>query len=138
MRRISWLVVAGDIVMLILFVVGGQVSHESSDPDAPVLGILKAALPFALVWFPTAYFTRALTYSQTTDWRAWLLQTVAAWLITAPLGIVVRSWLINRAVIPLVFLEVTHIIGLAFFAGWRLVLILISRFLRRQTPVSNL
>ena len=126
-RKISWLVVLGDAVALLLFAFGGEVSHELFFPDSFVLSVLHAALPFAIAWFPVAFIIGALTDPRTSRLGDYVAHTVEAWFIAAPLGIVVRGWLINRAVIPMTFLLVTYVMGLVLFVSWRLIYVLIAR-----------
>jgi hypothetical protein len=127
-RKIFWRVAIGDIILLLLFAYGGEVSHELFFPDSLILSVLHAALPFALVWFPAAYVMDALADPRGSRLLNWLARAAGAWFIAAPLGIVVRGWIINRAVIPMTFLEVTYLLGLAFFVGWRVMLILFFRW----------
>lgn len=131
-RKISLLVAIGDVILLLLFAYGGEVTHELAIPDSLVLSVLQAALPFALAWFPAAYAMDALADPRESRPGVALGRAGGAWLIAAPLGIVVRGWLINRAVIPMTFLYVTYALGLTFFVGWRLLLIL-SRFVNSSS-----
>ncbi len=129
-RKINLLVALGDAILLLAFAYGGEVTHELFFPESLVLSVLHAALPFALVWFPVAFFLGALGDPRESRPLAFLARALAAWLIAAPLGIVVRGWLINRAVIPMAFLVVTYLFGFTFFLGWRLVLIALMRLTR--------
>jgi len=126
-RRISWIIILGDVILLLLFAYGGEVSHELFYPDSLALSVLHAALPFALAWFPVAFILGALADPRGSRPMDGIARTVGAWLIAAPLGIVVRGWLINRAVIPMAFLLVTYAMGLALFVSWRLIFIFVAK-----------
>lgn len=130
-RRISWVIILGDAIALLLFAYGGEVSHELFFPDSLLLSVLFVALPFALAWFPAAYVLGALTDARLSRPPSWVARAVGAWLIAAPLGIVVRGWLINRAVIPMAFLLVTYAMGLTLLVGWRLLFIVARKFIAK-------
>lgn len=129
-RKISWLVGIGDFVLLLVFAYGGEVTHDLAFPDSLILSILQAALPFALVWFPTVFAIGALTDPRALRRSVVVVRTVGAWLIAAPLGIVFRALIINRSVIPLAFLLVTYALGIAFFLGWRVLILLFFYLVR--------
>ncbi len=135
-NKIHWLVAIGDAILLLAFAYGGQVSHELYFPDSLVLSVLHAALPFALVWFPVAFLLNALIDPRAIRLLDVLVRGLESWLIAAPLALVVRGWLIDRAVIPMAFLVVTYLLGLALLLGWRLVLILTIRLPHRR-PNEN-
>jgi len=126
-RKISWVIILGDVILLLLFAYGGEVSHELFFPDSLVLSVLHAALPFALAWFPIAFILGALADPRGSRTLDWIARTVGAWLIAAPLGIVVRGWLINRAVIPMTFLLVTYAMGFALFVSWRVIFVFVAK-----------
>lgn len=126
--KISWLVTIGDAILLLLFAYGGEASHELYFPDSLMLSVLHAALPFALVWFPVAFAMGALGDPRDSRPIVYLARAAGGWLIAAPLGIFVRGWMIDRAVIPMSFLAVTYGVGLTFFIGWRVSLMVIFKF----------
>ena len=127
-RKISWLIGVGDAVMLLLFAFGGEVTHELFYPGSLILSVLHVALPFLIVWFPAAYLLDVLDDASAAQPKVWLYRTLGAWLIAAPLGIVVRGWLIGRDVIPTAFLLTTYGFGIALLLGWRLIFIALIRF----------
>lgn len=136
-HKINWLVIIGDAILLLAFAYGGEVAHELYFPDSLVLSVLHAALPFTLVWFPVAYLLGALGNPRAERLRDILVRGLEAWLIAAPLGIVVRGWLINRAVIPMSFLLATYLLGSAFLLGWRLILISAMHILFRRSNENS-
>lgn len=136
-RKLSPVVVIGDAILLLAFAYGGEVSHELYFPDSIVLSVLHAALPFALVWFPVAFLLGALGDPRAARPIDVLARGFEAWLVAAPLAIVVRGWLINRAVIPIAFLIVTYVLGLTFLLGWRILLIAFVRPGQRRSNESN-
>ncbi len=131
-QKFNHLVIIGDVILLLAFAYGGEVSHELYFPDSLVLSVLHAALPFALVWFPVAFLLGALASPHTSRPLDVIARALQSWLIAAPLAIVVRGLLVHRAVIPMAFLVVTYLLGLAFLLGWRLVLILALRLKQRR------
>jgi hypothetical protein len=127
-RKISWLIAVGDAVVLLIFAYGGEVTHELFYPGSLLLSVLHAALPFAVLWYPTAYLLGALSDSCILQPKDLLSRALCAWLIAAPLGIVLRGWLIGRDVIPTSFLLATYAFGMLFFIGWRTILYALAKF----------
>lgn len=136
-HKINPLVAIGDVILLLAFAYGGEVSHELYFPDSLILSVIHAALPFALVWFPVAFLVGALADPRTARPIDVLARGLEAWLIAAPLAIVVRGWLIDRAVIPMAFLIVTYVLGSAFLLGWRIVLIAFARLGQRRSNENS-
>lgn len=114
--------------MLLIFAYGGEVTHELFYPGSLILSVLHAALPFVIAWYPVAYIMDALNDTYAAQPKNLLSRALGAWLIAAPLGIIVRGWLIGRDVIPTSFLLATYAFGIFFFLGWRLIFIALVRF----------
>ncbi len=115
---------AGDFLAILLFVFLGQQEHETVNLAHPVLGLLRAALPFVLMWVIVAWVLRALPRSA--DWatlspRQLVGRGVNAWLVAAPLALLLRAFLFDRDAIPIIFMLLTLMVGGTFIALWRLV-----------------
>lgn len=107
----------GDLLVLLLFVFTGQRDH-----DMPIVAalpsLLTTTLALALPWTVAAGALGALRLPGD-DWRPWLGRVLAAWLIAAPLGLILRALLRGQASIILVFMLVVVGLGAVFMLVWR-------------------
>jgi hypothetical protein len=118
------ILVTGDALMVGLFVLLGETSHAVSDPQ-PVLRWLITTLEFALPWFIVAWLTG--TYQTGLSTRTLLGKMLTAWLIAAPLGALLRSFVNGSGAIASTFLVVTLIAGGALLLVWRGVYLWLAR-----------
>lgn len=111
---------AGDVLTLLLFVYIGQRDHELVDVENPVRGVLLAALPFAIAWVGAALALGAYRVTAA-DLRPRVAfgRVLNAWLVAAPLGIVLRALWLDRAVIPTGFVLAALAFGGAMLLAWR-------------------
>lgn len=120
--------ILGDTLTLLLFVSIGQVDHALVDAENPVRGILLAALPFVIPWLVTAAVLGTYRVSEPELlWHISLWRLTNAWLVAAPLGIVLRALWLDRAVIPTAFLLAALGFGGAMLLVWRLAYMLVWR-----------
>lgn len=128
-----WMWLAGDVVMLLAFVIIGQADHDLVDAANPVWGVLKPSLMFGLPWIVVGIWLKAFQYGKGA--RDFFSRSFNAWLVTALLGILVRSLVLGRAVIPTNFLTATIFFGGLFIVGWRMLWVLVWHLTqRRATP----
>jgi hypothetical protein len=120
----SAILAAGDFLMIGLFVLLGETNHAVADPQ-PMLRWLITTLEFALPWFIVAWLTGVYQTGHTT--RTLLGKTLAAWLIAAPLGALLRSFVNGSGVIASTFLVVTLVVGCALLLVWRAVYLWLAR-----------
>ena len=118
------LLAAGDFLMIGLFVLLGERDHAISDPQ-PVLRWLITTLEFALPWFIVAWLTGIYQTGHTTRTR--LGKTITAWLIAAPLGALLRSFVNGSGAIASTFLVVTLVVGCALLLVWHAVYLWLAR-----------
>lgn len=119
------LILLGDLIALLLFVYIGQRDHGLVDAENPLLGLLWASWAFTLVWVIAAALLRALPDVATLSARVLLVNGLNAWLVAAPLGVLLRAYFLGRAVIPTSFLAATLAFGGLFVLGWRLLFVLL-------------
>lgn len=119
------LILLGDLIALLLFVYIGQRDHGLVDAENPLLGLLWASWAFTLVWVIAAALLRALPDAATLSARVLLVNGLNAWLVAAPLGVLLRAYFLGRAVIPTSFLAATLAFGGLFVLGWRLLFVLL-------------
>lgn len=117
-----WMWLAGDGVMLLAFVIIGQADHDLVDATNPVWGVLKPSLMFGLPWIVVGVWLNVFRYGD--GIRGFFSRTFNAWLVAALLGILVRSLVLGRAVIPTSFLTATVFFGGLFIIGWRMLWVL--------------
>lgn len=147
MKRLApFVLLAGDLLALLLFVFFGQRDHELINPENPLLGIGSTGVLFLVPWVAAGWLLGA--YS---DWTAaarskdddgvmarsgfpyrLVTRAINAWLVAAPLAVLLRSFVLGRAVIPTIFLVVVLSVGGAFVIGWRLLFAVGWKMAQRQ------
>jgi hypothetical protein len=132
MKRYSNVIlVAGDLLALLAFVLVGQADHQTLNAANPLLGALPNVVPVAGAWLALAFLLRA--YPRAGDrprLAPFLGRSALAWVIAAPIGLFIRMLWLDRGGIPIPFLLVTLAVGGLFLLGWRLIFWLI--FLRKS------
>ena len=107
------LLVAGDLLVFLLFAALGRQSHEEG---ANLVQVVGTAAPFAIGWFAVAPWLGA--FSSTAPPRAFLERTALAWLCAWPAGLLLRAIILRRG-IPLSFAVVVLVTNAVFLLGWR-------------------
>jgi len=125
------LIVLGDLIALLLFVYIGQRDHGLVDAANQIQGLLWAGWAFALTWVIAAVLLRALPNAATLSARSLLANGLNAWLVAAPLGVLLRAYFLGRAVIPTSFLAATLGFGGLFVLGWRVFCLLLWKMAKR-------
>ena len=118
------ILILGDWLVLALFVLIGQVDHEMVGAN-PLPRLLRTTAELAVPWMIVGLLLGAFRYSN--DWRSFLGRFVVAWLVAAPLALLLRAYMHNQASIIVVFMTVAIGIGGGMLLAWRLVYWLIRR-----------
>ena len=118
--RPPWWLLAGDWLVLLLFVFIGQRDHAISGPGA-LPSLLNTAVSLGLPWTVAAFVLGAYRLRPDPGWRTWLGRTLNAWLVAAPLGLLLRALLRNQDAIPVIFILIAMSIGGVMMVGWRMV-----------------
>ncbi|MFO7680547.1 MAG: DUF3054 domain-containing protein [Chloroflexota bacterium] len=121
------LLLLGDLAAILLFVFIGQQDHATTDLNNPVYGLLKAAFPLLITWLVVALVTQAYPEADEMTLRRLLIRGLNAWLIAAPLGLILRAFMFDRGGIPAVFMLLTLLVAGAFILLWRLLFGLVWR-----------
>jgi len=100
------LLVVGDIVIFMFFAFTGRETHAPGDTNL-IVNALPTLLPFLIVWFTIAVLGRVYRTGVISNPRSALLRTLIAWIIAAPIAIVIRAILLQRTAIPWQFVAVT-------------------------------
>jgi len=122
------ILIVGDIVIFMFFALTGRETHAPGDRNLFV-NALPTLLTFLIVWFAIAALSRVYRPNVSTNPRLALLHTLVAWLIAAPIAIIIRAILLNRSAIPWQFVAVTMGLvgmllllwhgGVAWVQAWR-------------------
>jgi hypothetical protein len=100
------LLILGDVVIFMFFAFTGRETHAPGDLN-PIVNALPTLLTFLIVWFTIAVVGRVYRSDVMTSPRAALLRTLIAWIIAAPIAIVIRAIILQRTAIPWQFVAVT-------------------------------
>ncbi len=124
--------VIGDLLIFMFFSLAGRETHASGDPNL-LVNALPTLLTFLIVWFAIAALGRVFRSGVIANPRSAVLHTLIAWLIAAPIAIVIRAIILSRTAIPWQFVAVTiTLVGTLLFVwhgatAW---------YLKRQQRIS--
>lgn len=128
------LLLTGDLLALTLFVLLGLGTHRELAEAGALQRLLLNAGPLALAWVAAGWALGAFRIQALTPARAFLGRSLTAWLIAAPLALLLRAFLLRAATIVVIFFVVTLLTGGAFLLVWRATFFwLASRGQRPQT-----
>ena len=145
------ILLAGDLIAVIAFVAVGQRDHELVNEANPVLGVLLTAAEFGVPWLVAGLLLGAFRMGDHVGaglapaqgdrkghpYASFLARSLNTWLVAAPIGILIRSYALGRAVIPTVFLVATLGFGGVFVLGWRALFALVWWWVgRREAAVK--
>ncbi|GAC1355000.1 MAG: DUF3054 domain-containing protein [Herpetosiphon sp.] len=117
------LLVAGDILAILLFVVIGLASHR--EQSSYLYNLTRVAAPFLIGWFAVAPWTKA--YELPVPNRAtWLQRSAVTWLLGIVLGLLLRA-LVFRNGFVVVFAVISLVTTGILLLGWRTVFALMTQ-----------
>jgi hypothetical protein len=96
----------GDVVIFMFFAFTGRETHAPGDANL-IVNALPTLFTFLIVWFAIALLGGVYRSDVITNPRSALLRTLIAWIIAAPIAIVIRAILLSRTAIPWQFVAVT-------------------------------
>jgi hypothetical protein len=119
---------AGDLLVLVIFVVAGMAEHRTA---GDLLGMLRNLAVFGGLWVLVASSVRL--YRPPTASKALSWQLFVTWIAAISVGILVRALFVGRALdrSQLVFWMVAMAFTGAMLAGWRLVYLAVAKVLGR-------
>ena len=130
------ILLAGDVLILLAFVIVGQRDHNLVDPVHPVLGVLARTAEFAGPWLIAGWLLGAFKGPGDHEGRPYVVSLLArslnAWLVAAPLGILARAFDLGHVTVIRIFMVITLSLGGALLLGWRLAFALIWGRLARK------
>jgi hypothetical protein len=119
----------GDVLIFVIFAVGGRATHGLPLDSNPVLTVLAVAAPFAVPWFALAALLgvfRAETIARVGPALFW---TALTWLCAGSVGLVARSMILQRPLLPM-FAAATLGLNAALLLAWHLTVCWIARAAR--------
>lgn len=119
-KRVMWLILlAGDWLAIGLFVLLGQMDHGILSA-AGLPRLLQTTAVLAGPWTVVAALLGAYRVGPEVGngWR-FLGRSLTAWLVAAPLALLLRAWLQGQASIIVAFFVVTLGLGGVFLLVWR-------------------
>lgn len=121
-RTLTSLLLVGDLLALILFVAVGQRDHELVNAQNPFGGLLLAAMYFVGPYVLAGWAFHIFNFEAAGEGRFYFkffARWLNAWLVAAPLGILLRALVLGRAVIPTMFIVAGMSFGALFLLLWR-------------------
>jgi hypothetical protein len=130
--RVRWqtiILLAGDWLALGLFVFLGQVDHDL----VGLPRLLAQTVLLAVPWTVIALLLNAYWPTETTTLCAFLNRCLVAWLVAAPLALLLRALIQGQSTIAVPFMIITMGLGGLFLFSWRAAFYLIRA---RRQPTS--
>src|SRR5574341_2295988 len=137
LRLAPLILLVGDLIAVMAFVVVGQRDHNLVNEANPILGVLVTTVEFAAPWVVAGWLLgafRGVGGHPGRPYASFLARSLNTWLVAAPVGILIRSFALGRAVIPTMFLVAALGFGGLFVLGWRAVFTLGWWWVNRKTP----
>ena len=125
-RRPAIFLLIGDWFALGLFVFLGQLDHGMVGIN-PLPRLLRTSIEIGLPWTVVALLWGAYKLPSDMVFRAFFGRSLTAWLIAAPLALLLRAYLHGQATIIVIFMAITMGLGGAFLLIWRGLYFLIWR-----------
>ena len=92
----SWVLIVGDLLVLLSFVAIGRNSHALSLAD--LSAVLLTALPFVLGWFAIAPWFGLYNAGLNRNLKRMLPRLAATWIIAVPVANIIRAYLLGRPI----------------------------------------
>jgi hypothetical protein len=105
-KKPQFLLSLGDVVIFLFFAFTGRETHAPGDANL-IVNALPTLLTFLIVWFAIAMLGGVYRSGVITHPRSALLRTLIAWIIAAPIAILIRAIILSRTAIPWQFVAVT-------------------------------
>ncbi|GEM_PF-2816021 len=100
------LLIIGDIVIFMFFAFTGRETHAPGDANL-IVNVLPTLLTFLIVCFAIALAGGVYRSDAITHPRSVIRRTLIAWIIAAPIAILIRAIILSRPAIPWQFVAVT-------------------------------
>jgi len=118
-KRAVILLVIGDLLCFLIFVVLGRSSHGEASGFAAIPQIIIVALPFIAGWFLVSPFVGAFRQKILAQPRSMVIRTALAWLIAWPVAMLLRGIFVDHGVPPISFAIVVLLFNMLLLLIWR-------------------
>jgi hypothetical protein len=118
-RRFAWGLALGDSAVLLAFVLLGLRTHETLSVPNASTRLAVTVGPLLLTWLLSAAALGAWRFPLPLRLRVVWGRSLAAWLVAAPLGLLLRALLSGSATLVVVFVLVTLSLGGTLLLAWR-------------------
>ena len=115
-RRLLVVLLAGDIVAWVLWVVAGLRTHQMSADW--LQNVARIVAPFLIGWFAAAPFTRAYDLRSLQRPALFLGRSASCWLLALGIGLLLRATVFGDGFVP-IFAAVTAAVTGLLVIGWR-------------------
>ena len=123
--RAQAILLVGDALIFVFFAAAGRAMHELGLGTSPVLTVLTVAAPFAVPWFILAWVLEAFRPDTIRQPRRMLFTTAFAWLSGGSIGLVARTMIVQRPLLPTFAAAVLGVNGVLLL-GWRFIFSLVA------------
>jgi hypothetical protein len=113
----------GDLIALLLFVLTGQSSHGLNQTN-----LLSTYLPIAVLWIIVGYFLGTFPQADSLTVTELFSRAINTWLVVVPLALFARALLLNSGVILVPFFAAALGFSGLFVLAWRFVFFILWRF----------
>ncbi|WP_018131358.1 DUF3054 domain-containing protein [Effusibacillus pohliae] len=120
-----WILLIGDLLMLILFAFIGQSEHKTF---TTLGGTLKTAAPFMIAWGVVALIFGLYNMRHYETFAAMFKRTLPVWAIAIPAGLALRALFLGKG-IKVPFLVVAMISTFVLLFVWRFLFTWLARWL---------
>ena len=138
LARIATLAV-GDAIVFLIFAAIGRNNHGEASGFAAIPQVVLTALPFIVGWFVVAPFVGVYRRVLADQPKAMAIRTVLAWLLSWPVGLLLRWFFVDRVKVPptdikdfTAFAIVALIFNLLVLIVWRVPYALNNKVRRRN------
>ena len=120
----AWILVIGDLLMLLLFAWLGQAEHQTT---STFLRLLEVAAPFAIAWLLVGGLRGLFQIRHYRNYSSMLKGTAQIWIAAIPLGTVLRAWYNGSGIVQVSFLLVGLISTFVLLVAWRTLFVWLNR-----------
>jgi hypothetical protein len=126
-RYSSIILLIGDLIALLLFILTGESSHGLSQTN-----FLTTLFPLVIFWIVAGWLLNAFPRSDNVTFRTLFGNAINTWLVVVPLGLFARALLLNSGVILVPFFAAALGFSGLFVLAWRLGFFIFWKFTNKS------
>jgi hypothetical protein len=112
------LLALGDLLVLISFLVLGELQHNVNPVESPLV-VADTIAPFFIGWVVASLAVGVYAADATGTVKMAVLRAASAWVLAAAIGLALRATALFHGNSPLSFALVVTSVGIVFFSTWR-------------------